>query len=71
MNMPEKDRAILRELAEKQVEIASLPVNKERVVEWTRLNGLNKGRPLGWITDLPWHEMNVTGELDHPTIGEF
>ena len=71
MNMPEKDRSILRELAEKQVEIASLPVNKERVVEWTRLNGLNKGRPLVWINEIPWHEMNVNGELDLQTTNEF
>ncbi|MBT9143552.1 MAG: hypothetical protein DDT32_01793 [Syntrophomonadaceae bacterium] len=71
MNIPEKDRSILRELAEKQAEIASLPVNKERVVEWTRLNGLNKGRPLVWINEIPWHEMNVNGELDLQTTSEF
>ena len=71
MNMPEKDRSILRGLAEKQAEIASLPVNKERVVEWTRLNGLNKGRPLVWIDNIPWHEMNVNGELDLQTTNEF
>jgi len=71
MNMPEKDRSILRELAEKQAEIASLPVNKERVVEWTRLNGLNKGRPLVWLSDIPWHELNVNGELDLQTTSEF
>ena len=71
MNIPEKDRSILRGLAEKQAEIASLPVNKERVVEWTRLNGLNKGRPLVWINEIPWHEMNVNGELDLQTTSEF
>ena len=71
MNIPEKDRSILRELAEKQAEIASLPVNKERAVEWTRLNGLNKGRPLVWINEIPWHEMNVNGELDLQTTSEF
>ena len=71
MNLPEKDRSILRELAEKQAEIASLPVNRERVVEWSRLNGLNKGRPLVWINEIPWHEMNVNGELDLQTTNEF
>lgn len=71
MNIPEKDRSILRELAEKQVEIASLPINKERAVEWTRLNGLNKGSPLVWINEIPWHEMNVNGELDLQTTSEF
>ena len=29
MNIPEKDRSILRGLAEKKAEIASLPVNKD------------------------------------------
>ena len=71
MNIPEKDRSILRGLAEKQAEIASLPVNKERVAEWTRLNGLNKGRPLVWINEIPWHEMNGNGELALQTTDEF
>ncbi len=71
MNMPEKDRSILRELAEKQAQMASLPVNKERVVEWSRLNGLKKGRPQVWMNEIPWHEMNVNSELDLQTTNEF
>jgi hypothetical protein len=71
VNIQEKDRSILRALAERQAEIALLSINKERVVEWTRLNGLNRGRPLVWLSDIPWHEMNVNGELDLQTTGEF
>ncbi|MFH1903762.1 MAG: hypothetical protein ABIK20_06930 [Candidatus Omnitrophota bacterium] len=71
MNIPEKDKSILRELAGKQTEIALRPVNQERVAEWTRLNGLNQGRPMVWINEIPWHEMNVNGELDLQTTNEF
>ncbi len=71
INISEKDKSILRELAEKQAEIASQSINKEKAAEWTRLNGLKRGRPLVWITELPWHEMDVDGELELRTTDEF
>ena len=64
MQISDKDRSILRQLAEKQAAIASLPVHKEKMVEWTRLNDNRPGRPLVWITAIPWHEMDVNGELE-------
>lgn len=71
MTISEKDKLILRELAEKQAEIASLSINKEKAAEWTRLNGLKRGRPLVWINETPWHEMDVDGELKLRTTDEF
>ena len=87
MKVSDQDRSILRGLAEQQAVIASLSVNKERITEWTRLNGLGKGRPLVWINDIehrihnggprvriseiPWHEMNVNGELDLQATDAF
>jgi hypothetical protein len=71
MTIPEKDRYILRKLAERVAGIAALPVNKEKAAEWRRLNGLNKGRPLVWINEIPWHEMDVNGELEIQTTNEF
>lgn len=67
MNIKDKDKSILRHLAEKKAQIASLPVHQEKIAEWTRLNGNNPGRPLVWINELPWHEMDVDGELELQT----
>ena len=64
-------RSILRGLAEKQAEIASLPVHREKAAEWSRLNGLKRGRPLVWINEIPWHEMDVDGELELQTTDPF
>ena len=64
MAISKKDRSILRELAHGKAEIAALPVHKQTVAEWTRLNRLEKGRPLVYIYQIPWHEMNVDDELN-------
>jgi hypothetical protein len=57
------DREVLRELAERTAEVAALPVHQETADEWRRLNGLRRGRPMVWINEIPWHEMNVNDEL--------
>lgn len=59
-----RDRDILRGLASEIAEIAALPVHRERASLWTRLNDLESVRPMVWINEIPWHEMNVDGELD-------
>lgn len=64
MDIPEKDRAVLRQLAEKKAEIAALPVQKERAEMWRRLNDLKKVKPMVWVNEIPWHEMDVNGELE-------
>ncbi|MBD3320539.1 MAG: hypothetical protein GF350_05515 [Chitinivibrionales bacterium] len=71
MKITSKDRTILRTLAEKQAAIASLPVQKERAAHWSRLNGLKKGRPMVWINEIPWHEMDVNNELALQCEDEF
>ena len=64
MKPSEKDRDVLRKLAERQAEIAALPVHQETIAEWKRLNGLKPGWPLVWITEVPWPElMKVEKEL--------
>ncbi len=63
MSVSEGDKAILRELAEQQAEIAALPAHRETAAQWSRLNGLRRGRPLVYIDEIPWHEMDVNGEL--------
>ena len=58
-----KDKDILRRLAEQQAEIAALPVHQEKAEMWRRLNQLEPVRPMVWINEIPWHEMDVDGEL--------
>ena len=65
-----KDVAVLRRLAGELAEIAALPVHKEKARLWQKLNDLESERPLVWINEIPWHEMDVDGELtlatEHP-----
>jgi len=49
-------RDLLRRLADEVAEIASLPVQRERISLWTRLNDLDPVRPMVWITEIPWTE---------------
>ena len=63
MSISRKDREILRGLAEQQAGIAALPVHREKAELWRRLNQLEPTRPLVWINEVPWHEMNVNDEL--------
>jgi hypothetical protein len=69
--MLKKDRSILRRLADQQAEIACLPIHAEKILEWKRLNGNQSGRPLVWLNEIPWHEMDVEGELILQTTGPF
>jgi hypothetical protein len=57
------DRDILRRLASELVAIAALPVHKEKARLWQKLNDLEPVRPLVWINEICWNEMNVDDEL--------
>ncbi|MBI4027369.1 MAG: hypothetical protein HY360_20455 [Verrucomicrobia bacterium] len=59
----EHDRTILRGLAEKQAAIAALPIQKATVAMWQRMNRLEPGKPMVWITEIPWSEMGPELEL--------
>ena len=63
MTIANNDKAVLRKLAEKIAAIAALPVHKEKTGLWTKLNDLKNPRPLVWINEICWHEMNVNDEL--------
>jgi len=64
----------LRRLAEELAEAAASPLNAERAELWRKLNDLDSARPMVWITEIPWHEMDVDGELtltcEHPWARE-
>ena len=56
----------------KLAEIAALPVHQEKARLWQKLNDLESERPMVWINEIPWHEMNVDGELtlrDRASLG--
>ncbi len=63
MTVSDQDRNILRNLAQEVAELASLPIQRERAEMWRRLNDLEAVKPMVWINEIPWHEMNVNDEL--------
>ncbi len=63
MTISQHDKDVLRRLVEEQAEIAVLPVHKEKAELWRRLNDLEPVRPMVWINEIPWNEMNVDDEL--------
>lgn len=71
MEILERDKAILRRLAEKVAEIADLPVQKEKAEMWRRMNQLKPVKPMVWINEIPWHEMDVNGELEIQSTHPF
>src|ERR1017187_5498185 len=58
-----RDREILRALASELAGIAALPVHTENARLWQKLNDLESERPMVWINEICWHEMNVDDEL--------
>jgi hypothetical protein len=71
--MPSKkdDRTVLRELARQVAQIAALPEQQTTVARWKALNGLKPVRAMVMIDQIPWHEMDVDGELALGTEDEF
>jgi hypothetical protein len=61
--IPQKDCDSLRHLAEQQAEIAALPIHREKAELWRRLNDLEPVRPMVWINEICWNEVNVDEEL--------
>lgn len=57
MRMAAGERDILRELGRRKCEIGNLPVQVEKARLWRDLNGLRSTRPLVWINEIPWHEL--------------
>lgn len=71
MAISERDKTVLRQLAEKLAEIAALPVHKETADMWRRLNDLQPVKPMVWVNEIPWHEMDVNDELRIQTTDPF
>ncbi len=61
--IPQSDKEVLRELGKQIVEIATSPINEEYVELQKRINNLEMVKPIVYIYEIPWHEMDVYGEL--------
>ncbi|HOJ31775.1 MAG TPA: hypothetical protein PLP13_07085 [bacterium] len=59
-----QDIVILRNLAAEISEIAHLPVHSTIISQWERTNDLKPGRPVVWINEVPWHEIQSCGLLN-------
>jgi hypothetical protein len=71
MNHLKSDRDILRELGGQIAEIAAMPINEHRRELYGRINNLEKAKPTIHIYEIPWHEMDVNGELKLRTKDPF
>lgn len=58
------DIGIVRELAARYAELASLEVQRERLRRYRDTNGLRRPRPVVLIDEIPWGEMGPRDELD-------
>ncbi len=65
-----EEKNILKKLGEEIAEISADPVNVTRAELWRNMNDLESVRPMVWINEIPWHEMNYNDELtlgtEHP-----
>ncbi len=58
-----QDKDVLRELAEQKAAVGALSVQQEKTGLWRALNDLKSERPMVWINEICWNEMNVDDEL--------
>ncbi len=72
MQVTAQEKTILRTLATEYMQVASLPVQREKMELWKTFNRLAHTRPLITINQLPWHELNYDGSLtchvQNPTL---
>jgi hypothetical protein len=65
------DKRVLRDLGQRLAAIAALPVQDKTADMWRALNGLRPAKPMVWIDEIPWHEMDTEGELVLQTTTEW
>ena len=71
VSVNKKDPQLLRELGSQVAEIAAMPVQQETIAAWKALNRLKPVRPMFMIDQMPWHEVDVNGELELQTEDPF
>ena len=63
MNLSKNDISILRDLGKKYMDIATLPIQKEKIELWKAINRGKMQRPMVVIDQLPINELNINKEL--------
>ena len=58
-----QEKEILQELAKRYAELTAMPVQKERRDRARDINDLKSRRPIVWLDEIPWHEMDIDGNL--------
>ena len=75
IQLSDKEKDVLRSLGSELATISALDCHKETAELWRRVNDLESVRPVVWINEIPWHEMNVDDELTlgttHPWAQEL
>ena len=66
-----EDKKIVQGLAKQYLEIANDDKIKERIQRIRKTNSLEHVRPIVWMDELPWHELNADGSLDIQCTGEI
>ena len=57
MNLNDRERDLLRDLARQYADVAANPVMEVRRAAWRRHNSLKSGRPLIYLRAFAWHEL--------------
>ena len=65
------DREILRSLAGQIAEIAALDIQKKNADMYRALNSLRPVRPVVLIDELPWNQLEISGELELKCEDEY
>jgi hypothetical protein len=65
------EKKLLRQLARRYAELAALPVQAERRERAGDINDLKPRRPILWLHEIPWHEMNRDNALTLICEDEF
>jgi hypothetical protein len=60
----EKDKAILKKLAEKKIRIAALPIQDKRATMWRKLNHLENVKPMVWTCQIHLNEFGIELQLE-------
>lgn len=63
MELKKDERELLRTLASRYMEIATLPIQARKRDLWKALNRSKMERPMVVIDQLPWNELNTDGSL--------
>jgi hypothetical protein len=75
IDLRESDKDILRRLGAEYAELGAEDATSNKAELWRHMNDLDSVRPMVWINEIPWHEMNVNDELttvcEHPWAREL